>query len=277
MSKYFELMQQTEQKSDFASFDVPDLAPPPKSHSDTIPKSHSDSVPKSYSDDVAPKSVPAAAPLHSRWADSLAREEFVKLVQNTFLLPASQSPRVVVFAGIDPGSGCSVNCALVAEILASQNVGSVCLVDANLRKPALPQLFGVTNHFGLTEALSNSGPIRGFAKTLGPENLWLLSCGSFGHDSPNLLNSDATKARIAELRSEFDYVLIDSPPLNAFSDAIVLACLADGLVLVIEAHATRREAAARVADNLRSAQIKVLGAVLNKRTFPIPEYLYHRL
>jgi Mrp family chromosome partitioning ATPase len=69
-------------------------------------------------------------------------------------------------------------------------------------------------------------------------------------------------------------VLIDSPPLKTYSDGIALAQVADGLVLVLEANSTRREAAAKVAENLRAAQIKILGAVLNKRTFPIPEALY---
>jgi Mrp family chromosome partitioning ATPase len=85
------------------------------------------------------------------------------------------------------------------------------------------------------------------------------------------------KTRIDELRGEFDYVLIDSPPLNIYADGVTLGKLADGLVLVLEANSTRREAAARVAENLRAAQVRVVGAVLNKRTFPIPESLYHRL
>ena len=71
--------------------------------------------------------------------------------------------------------------------------------------------------------------------------------------------------------------MIDSPPLSTYSDGIVLGQLSDGVVMVLEANSTRREAALRVAEGLRARQIKVLGAVLNKRTFPIPEGLYHRL
>ncbi len=82
---------------------------------------------------------------------------------------------------------------------------------------------------------------------------------------------------MAELRKEFDYVLIDSPPLNMCSDSVVLGQLSDGVILVLEANATRREAVLRVAEELRARHVQVLGAVLNKRTFPIPELLYHRL
>jgi len=79
------------------------------------------------------------------------------------------------------------------------------------------------------------------------------------------------------LRDAFDYILIDAPPLNQYAEAIGLGQLADGLVLVLEANATRRESALRVTEMLRAAQVQVLGAVLNKRTFPIPQSLYHRL
>jgi Mrp family chromosome partitioning ATPase len=138
----------------------------------------------------------------------------------------------------------------------------------------LPDLLGVSNHYGLTDALSKNGSIRDFAKVVRSDNLWLLSCGSRPAQSAGLLNSETMKARVSELREEFDYVLVDSPPLNMYADGVALAQLADGLVLVLEANSTRREAALKVAENLRAAQINILGAVLNKRTFPIPETLY---
>jgi Mrp family chromosome partitioning ATPase len=85
------------------------------------------------------------------------------------------------------------------------------------------------------------------------------------------------KGRMLELRAEFSFVLIDAPPLNAYGDALLLGRLVDGVVLVLEANATRREVALRIAENLRAAKIQVLAAVLNKRTFPIPLALYKRL
>src|SRR4029077_21222642 len=71
--------------------------------------------------------------------DKLTREETFKLVQNVFLLRREDSPRVVIFAGIDAGNGCSSICAHVADVLANQNLGNVCIVDANLRTPTLPE------------------------------------------------------------------------------------------------------------------------------------------
>jgi protein-tyrosine kinase len=215
--------------------------------------------------------------IHLSSEDKLTREESFKLVQSIFLLRGETAPRVVVFAGVDAGNGCSWTCARVAETLAGQKLGKVCLVDGNLRSPSLPAMFGVSNHYGLTDALAKAGSIRDFVKVLRSDNLWLLSCGSLTAGSPNLLNSDGMKLRMAELREEFDYVLIDSPPLNTYADGVAIGQLADGLVLVLEAGSTRREAALKVTESLRAAQISILGAVLNKRTFPIPESVYNWL
>jgi capsular exopolysaccharide synthesis family protein len=215
-----------------------------------------------------------AADLKFSSLDAVMLQESLKLVQSLFLSRSDGAPRVVVFAGIDSGNGCSWVCARAAETLASQKVGSVCLIDANLRSPVLPDLFGVSNHHGLTDALSKSGPVRDFAKLVRSDNLWLLSCGSMPDESVGLLNSETMKLRVAELRKEFDYLLVDSPPLNSYADGVGLGQLADGLVLVLEANSTRHEVAAKVTENLRAAQVKILGAVLNKRTFPIPETLY---
>jgi capsular exopolysaccharide synthesis family protein len=209
--------------------------------------------------------------------DDVTQEETLRLAQSIFLAAGPTPPRVVMFAAIDSGSGCSEVCAQTAEVLASNVAGSVCLVDANLRAPSLPEFFGVSNHHGLADSLRATGSIRDFAKKLRAPNLFLLSCGSLAADSTTLINSELMKARVAELRKEFDYVLIDSPPLNIYSDGIVLGQLSDGVVVVLEANSTRREAALRVAEGLRAKRVRVLGAVLNKRTFPIPEPLYRKL
>jgi Mrp family chromosome partitioning ATPase len=184
---------------------------------------------------------------------------------------------MVMFAGIDEGNGCSRTCVGIADTLARNISGSVCLVDANLRSPSLPEYFGVSNGLGLADALLEEGSVRSFAKQIRPDNLWLLSCGSLNSDSSSLVKSARLKARLAELRAEFDHVLIDVPPLNKYGDAIGLGQFTDGVVLVLEANSTRREAARKVTESLRVTNIPILAAVLNKRTYPIPEILYQKL
>jgi Mrp family chromosome partitioning ATPase len=207
----------------------------------------------------------------------MAREETLRLVQRLFLQQSQKGPRVILFAGIEQGTGCSQICLLVAETLRSAVSGSICLVDANFRSPSLPRLLGMTNSYGLTNALLEDGPVRAFVRPLQLANAWLLSCGSLGPGSLDLLNSQHMKTRFEELRAQFDYLLIDAPSLSRYADATALGRLTDGLVLVLEANSTRKETALNVMENLRAAQIQVLGAVLNKRTFPIPEPLYRRL
>ena len=79
------------------------------------------------------------------------------------------------------------------------------------------------------------------------------------------------------MRAHTDYVLIDAAGLNVSNDAATLAAAADGIVLVLKANSSRRETVRKTVHELQAAKISVLGAVLNQRTFPIPESVYKRL
>jgi len=210
---------------------------------------------------VAPTPSPGPRDL-----DTVAREEVVKLVQQVFLSANPASPRVAAFCGVDSGDGCSWVCARAAEALAAQVTGSVCVVDANLRSPSLHLYFNVENLAGLTESVCHQGEVRQFAQQLQGSNLWVVTAGSATSDPQTLLRSARLQGRIAELRGEFEFVLVDVPPVNLYADALALGQLADGMVMVLGAQATRREAARKAKETL-----------LNKRKFPIPAGLYSRL
>src|SRR6201995_373228 len=126
----------------------------------------------------------------------LASDESLRLVQQLFLLQAGDPPSVVVFAGVDHGSGCTGICASVAATLAKSTRKQVCLVEANFRSPSLAGLFGISRHRGLTDSLLHEGPVRSFAKAVDPNNLWLISSGSIAVDSPALLTSDRLRERL---------------------------------------------------------------------------------
>lgn len=204
-------------------------------------------------------------------------DEALGIVQRIFLPQTSNSPRTVVFAGVNHGDGCTGICASVADTLARNGYGPVCLVEANFRRPSLSGMLGLRNHHGLADALLRDGPIRSYAKPAGIDGLWLVPCGGNATNWPNLLSSERMKPRVDELRKEFSFVIIDTPPLTRAIDAVALGQLTDGVVLVLGAASTRRESAQMVAATLRSAKVTILGAVLNKRTFPIPESIYKRL
>jgi len=213
-----------------------------------------------------------ALPIEAR-----AREEVTKLVQRLFLLPGPAAPRQVVFAGTESGNGCSWICSHAADILAAQVRGTVCLVDCDLRLPTLHEEFHVPNHYGLADALQGTEPIRQFVQQLSQPNLWLLSCGSLSEDSPQLLTLERMRKRMYELRSEFDYVLLDAAPLSSSSHGVLLGSWCDGVALVLKANSSNRRTARKAVQELEAARTPVLGAILNQRTFPIPNGIYRRL
>jgi len=238
---------------------------------------------------LATSPVPVAAPSHGPLtlpADStnghksvrVGEEEVLKLVQRVFRSPNPESPRVVVFSAVGHGDGCSWISANAAMTLAAQTTASICVVDANLRTPSLHRYFNLENRAGLAEAIAQPGPVRTFAQQISGSNLWVLTCGQLAPQAPATpLSSEKLRTRMAELRAEFDYVMVDTAPANLYADAAVLGRLADGIILVLHSNATRREAAIQAKESFEAANVKLLGAVLNKRTFPIPQKVYERL
>ena len=207
--------------------------------------------------------------------DDPTRQELTRLVQSLFLRP--NGLRLVTFSSAQSGAGCSWVVARLGQLLAEANAGSVCIVDANFRSPVQHYAFNKVNGNGLSDALISSEPVTAFVQPLGGGRLNLLTSGSERRKAEPLLASTAFLACIDELRNEFDYVLFDTPPLSVCSDALVVAGRVEGLALVVEAGSTDRETARRAAKDVAAANVRMLGVILNKRTYPIPAALYKRL
>lgn len=198
-----------------------------------------------------------------------AQEQASKLVHRLFTPTGQAAPAAVMFCGIDRSSGCTTVCGRTAEILASQIPGTVCVVDANLQSPSLHRYFQLENREGFSDALVNSSSMQGLAQQIQKRNLWVVTCGA-ALDVPLAACSERLNSQILTLRSVFDYVLIDVGPANISSDAIILGKLVDGAVLVIESKSATREAAGQAKEILEAANVRILGAVLNKWTSPVP-------
>jgi Mrp family chromosome partitioning ATPase len=224
-------------------------------------------------------SAPVSSSIRSREFDvkKATTEETIKLIQRLFVSTGTATPQVVVFAAVEHGCGCTWVCTRLAEALAIHVEGSVCLVDANFRAPLLSGELKIEE----TEKVSNEewllAPARLSTQSGDHSKLWLLSYTPLNGDWQTPLSLERFRARIADLRNEFRYVLIDAPPINRYADASLLGRIADGLVMILEANKTRRETCQRAKETLETAGVPLLGVVLNKRTFPIPEGLYHRL
>lgn len=221
-------------------------------------------LPVAVVDYVIPEDEAALEPAPELGLPEEQREEIARLVNKLFLIPATSMARVVAMAGIEPGDGCTWMTGYVAKFLASHVNRPVCVIDANLQNPALHHSFGLERGEGLAEALQSFEPIRRFGQQVWCKNLFFISAGQEVSNWSALLASDRMRSRLAELRSEFEYVLFDVPALSEGNQGVALASLVDGVVMVLRANSTRRELARKAVDDLGESQVRILGAVLNQ-------------
>jgi Mrp family chromosome partitioning ATPase len=200
-------------------------------------------------------------------------DEILRLVQSLFLSTALGVPRQVVFCGVDGENGSSSVCASAGRTLATNTPGSVCLVDANVRSQRLSEILGVDTTLLLP---GKAGSLRERCAEIN-ENLWLAGSNVLVDNRGSLLPLSELKHRLAQLSTEFGYLLIDAPGASVSGDAAILGQVADAAVLVIEANSTRKLSARKAKASLDSAGVRVVGTVLHNRSFPIPESLYKRL
>jgi Mrp family chromosome partitioning ATPase len=208
--------------------------------------------------------------------DGFKSEQILRLVQHLFLATANgnaeSDPRRVVFCGVDKAEGSSLVCGQVARRLAEQVRSQVCVVDANLRSPVSSPIFDSLEPDDSLQwkHLNTRSACRRVA-----HNLWFAVGDSL--DSGLIPSMDRLRDLITDLRDEFRVLIINAPPVGLYGDAALLGQNADGVVLVLEANSTRRVAARKAKLALEAGNVKVLGTVLNNRTFPIPEKLYRIL
>jgi len=199
-----------------------------------------------------------------------------RLVDQVFVVPGTKRPKVIVIAGVEPGDGASWITARISEVLADKVSGDCCVVDGNLAAPAVHEYLNCENRAGLSDAILEPGPVRQFAQQV-QGNLWMMCSGSRLDQSDLLVDSERFASRMGELRDQFECVLIDVPPLSAGAQALSVARCTDGVILVVRADRTHRDAVRSAVSDLQSANLRVLGTVLNDRTYPVPKKIYSRL
>jgi len=193
---------------------------------------------------------------------SAAAEAYRTLRTNLTFAALDKPIETLVVTSPAPGEGKSTTLANLAVTMA-QGERRTILVDADLRRPSLHEIFRVSNSRGLTtmfveqEALENP-PL---AET-GVENLFLLPSGPLPPNPADLLGSRRMEEVITALRAQADLVLFDAPPVVAVTDAAVLGTKVDGVLLVVRAGHTRREHAQRAKELLERVHVRVIGAVL---------------
>lgn len=226
---------------------------------------------------TAGRGKPSQAGTPAVRANGFAHEELIGLAQRLFLTAdknGSSHMRQVVFCGVDEADGTSALCASLGRILASQGASPVCVVDANVRAPVLQRLLGAEPSAGqgLVQAAAEPQLLEKIE-----DNLWLISGHLAAANGGVTASLNQVRSQMKELPAEFAYVVINAPPVGLYNDAVLLGQGADGMVLVLEANSTRRVAARKAKQALEAANVRVLGTVLNNRSFPIPEKIYRLL
>lgn len=201
-----------------------------------------------------------------------ARRQLSGLVQRVFFPGWPHPSRQVVVSTVDQFQTAEV-CARIAHVMAEEIPGTVCAVEAATESPDLEGCL-VSRASAPTQ---QDPPGLHPNCTLVRPNLWLLTLRAFLLEGFDQAKVTWLRSRLSGLRREFDYTIIHAPALSLSSDTILLGQLSDGVILVLQAHSTRRAAARSACDALRQAKVHLLGSVLDQRTFPVPQTIYRKL
>lgn len=206
---------------------------------------------------------------------SMASEAFRVLRTNLRFAGVDRPLKTVLITSPSPSEGKSLTVANLGAALA-QAGERVILVDTDLHRPRLHRIFSLRNNRGVTSALLEEHPdLDGLLQESTVPGLQILTSGPLPPNASELLGSARMRELLAALGSQADVLLLDSPPATALADAAVLATQTDGVLLVLDSGATRREVARRAMEALRRVNARVVGAILNRLPTSGGGYYYY--
>jgi capsular exopolysaccharide synthesis family protein len=211
----------------------------------------------------APRKFRTGPLLLRRNGQSAGSEAFRVLRTNVLSLGIDGPPKKLLVTSVEPGAGKSTVVANLAVALA-QSGRKVVVVDSDLRDPCLDKVFSVPDDFGLSNAIFDRGRFSfGLRETKVP-GVSVLPSGPLPPNPTELLGFSKTGELIGQLANEADVVLLDSPPLQSYADASVLAPLVDGVVLVVARGRVSGGQIQRAVAQLVKVGAKQLGFVFNR-------------
>lgn len=187
-------------------------------------------------------------------------EAFRKLRTNLQFLAVDNPPRVIVVTSSMPHEGKSTTAINVALALAEAE-HRVVLIDGDMRRPTLAKYLDLVGTVGFSTVLSGGASLDDALQKTRFPGLTVLTSGAIPPNPSELLGSQSARRVLSELRSQFDYVILDSTPLLAVTDAAILAAGADGVLIMTRHGQTKRDQLAHAVDNLQSVGAPLLGAV----------------
>lgn len=198
--------------------------------------------------------------------EAFARDQIRGLVRRIFFASTTRQVRQVVFSAAERETDVQCICRRVGEALAQETTGSIAVVSEGWQG-----LQGEEQGDPPEKRIGT--PLRRIG-TRGRGNLWFVPALGKNAGEGKMTS---VHSYLGEVRREFEYSIVEAPPAGESDEATAMAQFADGIILVLSAHHTRRATARRIKQTLEGAQARLLGTVLSDRVFPIPEAIYRRL
>lgn len=209
--------------------------------------------------------------------NSAIAEQFRVVKTHIFSPERAGKFKIVAVTSSTSGEGKTVASINLAVVTAQDSERPVLLIDGNLRKPAIASLLGLNNYKGLGDILSGNMPLDGAINEADIKNLAVLTAGQVSGNPTELLSSQKMKDLLAEVRSKYEYIIIDTPAIIPYADPRILGPMVDGIVIAVRAGNVRREVVARAESVIKSVGANILGYVITGIEYHIPEYIHRHL
>ena len=205
-------------------------------------------------------------------------ESYRHLRTSVLLSTAGRAPRSLLVTSSLPGEG-KTTTAVNTAISLAQTGASVVIIDADMRRPRLRSIFGLTNGAGLSSILSSDLTEAEMLALITKEEvtgLHLLTAGPIPPNPAELLGSDQMRRLLATLQTHFNHVVVDSPPVSSFTDGVLISTMVDGVLLVVHGGKSSRHVVKRSRQLLQDVGAKIFGVVLNNVNLQSHDYYYYQ-
>lgn len=204
---------------------------------------------------------------------SIAAESYRVLRTSLEYSAIDKELKTIVVTSSEPGEGKSTVAGNLASILA-QNEKRVIIIDCDLRKPTLHKRLKISNSSGLTEYIVGKEELANVIQVLSG-NFSVITSGKIPPNPSEVLSSKTMEKLLAILGECYDYVILDTPPLRAVTDAQILAGKCDGTILVVRAESTSKDSVLKAYKELEKVRARVLGAIINGVKSEHSSYYYY--
>lgn len=204
---------------------------------------------------------------------SIAAEAYRSLKTNIQYSSFDKEYKTIVITSSNPGEGKSTTSGNLALTLA-EGESRVLLVDCDMRKPSMHKNFRVTNTYGIADILLQRKKVMDVAHMYN-KNLSIITAGKVPPNPAEMLGSKAMSAFLEEMKEHFDYIILDTPPVQAVADAQILSTKVDGTIIVVRAGVTKKEDVNDTVNTLKKVNANIIGTVLHAVDSSKNKYYYY--